>query len=407
MTEGSFIEPELEALRRNFDRVIVVPVFDSGERQHIPCPEVEADLSLAQPLSLLSRIRRLRFLASPSVLRELPRIIRSVRGFRRGVGQCFYYMNVRYMHRKLLRWMKRRRIDPAQTLFYTFWFDFPTVALARISADCGATVVSRAHGYDVYDNAHPNRPPELRRFALKHLSALYIVSEAGAAALNGFYPGFEDRIKVRHLGSSKPEPDSLSRPNDPDSGCLTFLSVARAVPGKGIMRNLAFAAAVARRYPARTIRWIHVGDGPEMTNLRSQCDRERTALPNLTVDLRGALPNSGVHDLYRSEKIDWLLLFSDSEGLPIAICEGLSYGVPVIATAVGGVPEIVTPEAGVTVAPDAAPDEIVDRVAGYFDSPGSCLELRHTAYERWKRLFSSDALREHFAAEIAGLQKKL
>ena len=151
VTEGSFIEPELEALRRNFDRVIVVPVFDSGERQHIPCPEVEADLSLAQPLSLLSRISRLRFLASPSVLRELPRIIRSVRGFRRCAGQCFYYMNVSYMHRKLLRWMKRRQIDPAQTLFYTFWFDFPTVALARISAECGATVVSRAHGYDVYE----------------------------------------------------------------------------------------------------------------------------------------------------------------------------------------------------------------------------------------------------------------
>lgn len=407
VTEGSFIEPELEALRRNFDRVIVVPVFDSGERQHIPCPEVEADLSLAQPLSLLSRISRLRFLASPSVLRELPRIIRSVRGFRRCAGQCFYYMNVSYMHRKLLRWMKRRQIDPAQTLFYTFWFDFPTVALARISAECGATVVSRAHGYDVYDNAHPNRPPELRRFALEHLSALYVVSEAGAAALNGFYPGFEDRIKVRHLGSSKPEPDSLSRPNDPDSGCLTFLSVARAVPGKGIMRNLAFAAAVARRYPDRTIRWIHVGDGPEMTNLRSQCDRERTALPNLTVDLRGALPNSGVHDLYRSEKIDWLLLFSDSEGLPIAICEGLSYGVPVIATAVGGVPEIVTPEAGVTVAPDAAPDEIADRVAGYFCDPDSYLALRRSAFELWKRSFSSDALRVHFAAEIAGLQKKL
>ena len=233
------------------------------------------------------------------------------------------------------------------------------------------------------------------------------MSEAGAAALNGFYPGFEDRIKVRHLGSSKPEPDSLSRPNDPDSGCLTFLSVARAVPGKGIMRNLAFAAAVARRYPDRTIRWIHVGDGPEMTNLRSQCDRERTALPNLTVDLRGALPNSGVHDLYRSEKIDWLLLFSDSEGLPIAICEGLSYGVPVIATAVGGVPEIVTPEAGVTVAPDAAPDEIADRVAGYFCDPDSYLALRRSAFELWKRSFSSDALRVHFAAEIAGLQKKL
>lgn len=407
VTEASFIEPELDALRRKFDRVIVAPVFDYGARQQIPCPEVEVDLSLAEPISLLRRIGRLRFLASLSVLREVPRIFHRLRSLRRGAGQCFYYMNVRCMHRKLLRWMKRRQIDPAETLFYTFWFDFPTVALARISADCGATVISRAHRYDVYDNFHPNRPPELRRFALEHLSALYVVSQAGADALNRLYPGFEDRIKVRHLGSSKPEPDILSRPNDPDSGCMTFLSVSRVVPGKGVIRNLAFTAAVARRYPDRTIRWIHVGDGPEMENLRSQCDRARAELPNLTIEFPGTLPNSEVHSLYRSEKIDWLMLFSDSEGLPIAICEGLSYGVPVIATAVGGVPEIVTPEAGVTVAPDAVSDEIVDRVAGYFDRPESCLELRRTAYERWKRLFSSDALREHFAIEIAGLQKKL
>jgi len=60
---------------------------------------------------------------------------------------------------------------------------------------------------------------------------------------------------------------------------------------------------------------------------------------------------------------DALVLSSDHEGLPVAIMESLALGIPVVATAVGGVPEAITDECeGLLVAP-RDPDALADAIA--------------------------------------------
>ena len=81
-----------------------------------------------------------------------------------------------------------------------------------------------------------------------------------------------------------------------------------------------------------------VGDGPSEADLRRAIDE---AGVGDRVTLKGALP--------RSEAIEWMraadacVLPSDWENFPHAAVEALAAGTPVIATAVGGVPEIVEP----------------------------------------------------------------
>jgi len=48
---------------------------------------------------------------------------------------------------------------------------------------------------------------------------------------------------------------------------------------------------------------------------------------------------------------DLFVLASDHEGLPVTVMEALTLGVPVVAPAVGGLREVVTPENGILVAP--------------------------------------------------------
>ena len=77
-------------------------------------------------------------------------------------------------------------------------------------------------------------------------------------------------------------------------------------------------------------------------------------------DLRGYVPvDAGLHDLYRSA--DYFLHVSWTEGLPQVIFEAFAARLPVVATAVGGVPDAAG-EAALLVPPgsaDAAADALV------------------------------------------------
>jgi glycosyltransferase involved in cell wall biosynthesis len=108
--------------------------------------------------------------------------------------------------------------------------------------------------------------------------------------------------------------------------------VGRLHPGKGV-RYLIEAAALIR--PAtRAFRVVIVGDGPEASNLRAQ-----VAALGLHDCVRFAGQQTDVTAFMRS--FDILAVPSLEEGLPTVAMEGLASGIPLVATVVGGTPEVV------------------------------------------------------------------
>lgn len=401
VTEEAFVTPELEALSTKFDRVIIVPLLNNGSTKEITYPGITVDWSVADSLSTRCKPLKLPYLFKPRVMRNYPEIAKTAGGVRRFISRALYCMNVEAIRVKLKRIIRRHGLSADSTVFYTFWFDFPTVALARIAEKEPIHIVSRAHGYDIYDNRAPNRPPHLRQRALSRMTRLYPVSREGERYLSHAYPGNDDKISMRRLGSVKPDIQSLTPCHSPGSGMMTFFSVARVSPEKGVMRNLDFVIEYSRIHPEQSVKWIHVGDGPEMPLLK--VGSKKDVIPsNLTIELRGAMPNDEVHRIYTTETIDWIILFSDSEGCPISLSEAISYSVPVIANAVGGVPEIVTPDTGITVKPGTDPKEIVAAVDGIMEDGQKFRKLKETAFIRWKDRFCAKKLREVFVAEISG-----
>ncbi|MFW5469853.1 glycosyltransferase [Knoellia sp. CPCC 206435] len=102
--------------------------------------------------------------------------------------------------------------------------------------------------------------------------------------------------------------------------------------------NLLEAADIATRQDHRLV-FLAVGQGPLEQQVRAQHDRlglaDRVQLLGYRSDVSELL---GATDIF--------VLASSTEGLPVAIMEAMCAGVPVVATAVGGVPEAV--EDGVT-----------------------------------------------------------
>jgi glycosyltransferase involved in cell wall biosynthesis len=121
----------------------------------------------------------------------------------------------------------------------------------------------------------------------------------------------------------------------------TFVFAGRLVPAK----HLTLAIAAAREVPEA--RLVIVGDGPERDRLTAMI---ADAGLQDRVMLRGGVP--------RSEAIEWLraadaaLLSSAWENFPHAAVEAIAVGTPVVATEVGGVPEVIeTGRNGILVPP--------------------------------------------------------
>ena len=80
---------------------------------------------------------------------------------------------------------------------------------------------------------------------------------------------------------------------------------------------------------------------------------------NIDVSLPGFVEShSEIHSTLESKPWDILVNVSTSEGVPASIQECFSYGIPAIATDVGGNSEIVDSTCGYLLSPNPSPEEI-------------------------------------------------
>lgn len=122
-----------------------------------------------------------------------------------------------------------------------------------------------------------------------------------------------------------PNPAPPVTPLREEPAARTFVFAGR------LTRQKALGTAIDAVAQVEGARLVVVGDGPERDAL------ERRA--NGRVEFRGALPREDV--LRELARATAAVLSSDWENLPHAAVEALALGVPVVATAVGGVPEVV------------------------------------------------------------------
>jgi colanic acid/amylovoran biosynthesis glycosyltransferase len=184
------------------------------------------------------------------------------------------------------------------------------------------------------------------RRALEHGAAIYRT----LFARGDLFLGVSQEI-VRELDRLGLPPEKiLHHPSGVDLGCfhaaadrswspaerLVLLTVARLHPVKGLANGIRALRTLLRRRPDLLVEYRLVGEGPQEKELRELVGSEGL---DAQVAFLGPLPADCVAAQYRQAHL--FVLPSLAEGLPVAVQEAMASELPVVASAVGGVPELV------------------------------------------------------------------
>ena len=198
------------------------------------------------------------------------------------------------------------------------------------------------HGYTTTDRKMRlyNR---LDRFSLTKADQVLTVCNAFARELAAIIRIPREKILVQH-NAIRPQPpatDDVVRELKTDLGIRPgeriVLSVGRLSKEKAHADLIAAFARLRETDPDLNCKLIIVGDGPERDHLELAARASgQSELVVFVGQVRGVQPFYALADVF--------VLPSLSEGSPNVLLEAMAASVPVVATAVGGVPEMITAE---------------------------------------------------------------
>ena len=216
-----------------------------------------------------------------------------------------------------------------QLLHAHFATDATAMAI-ELAAELDLPFTFTAHGYDI----HRKAPPDFSARAAA-ASAVVTVSEANAAFMADTFGVPRARIRVIPCGVDtevfRPRQNALFSGGP---GLPLIVCVARQVVVKNLSLLLESCALLRDR--GTGFRCVLIGDGPCRAELEQTLVQLRL---QDCVQMPGAAAQNEVLDWWQRATV--AVLTSDNEGMPVSLMEAAACGVPAVATAVGGVPELV------------------------------------------------------------------
>ena len=219
---------------------------------------------------------------------------------------------------------------------YSFWLFDNSYMLAKLKEKYNLNdyrLVSRTHRYDLYEDRNSLGYIPLREYFFENSDEVFACSKDGCKYLAEKYPKYKNKISVSFLGSLDYSEQKYTREKEK----LRIASCSRLISVKRVDRIIDALSLLEEK--SIDLEWTHFGGGALFDELKSKAENK---LRKTKYYLKGNMPNVEIMKEYTKINTDVFVNVSDSEGLPISIMEATSFGIPVIATDVGGTSEIVS-----------------------------------------------------------------
>lgn len=260
----------------------------------------------------------------------------------------------------------------------SFWRKSVVCLLARLAR---RPYLLHVHGSEFADFYEECRPAARRIVSavLARATLVLALSEAWRSTLQKISP--QARIEVLMNAVPLPPADGSPRSGEGEPTLLFFGEIARH---KGVFELARAFARVTGDLPG--LRLVYAGKGSGVEETRRLADQ---------LGLGGRVEFTGWLEAERARATlaaaTIFVLPSFVEGMPMALLEAMALGLPVIATPVGGVPEIVTHQVDGLLVPPGDVDALAAAIARLMSEPALRERLGRAARETAAQRFSLDS----------------
>ena len=391
----TFLETEIKYLSEGFEKVIIVSQNVSDkEIRPVPanCELRRIDLSVSK----FQKIGALAGLFDPRFRKERD-IIKKVYNKKLNKGIVSTMLISLCRAEKVERYAKTLRSEnqaDSKLFFYSYWCDDVALGLAMIQREHPEVrTFSRIHRWDVYFEESEFNYLPFRHCITENISKIFSISQDGINyALHYWKTNREGKFELSRLGINNAFPLEFS-----DNNPFLIVSCSNLIP----VKRVHLIVEALKEIKDVEIKWVHIGDGPDRNKLSILIDQLSS---NILVELRGRIPNSEIYNYYAENRPDLFINMSSSEGVPVSIMEAMSFGIPVIATDVGGNAEIVNEENGKLLPINPTCQMVSAAIIEFIEiSIAEHRAKRKAAFENWQTEYRASKNYNDFVSDILRL----
>lgn len=320
-----FVRNEIRILSEKFDNVWIVPVLEG-----IILPKLNYKSEIEElPENVRVEKIKYNFVDILKIKKTiLSNLIYNIKLDKKSILKLLRdTFHASIVHKNLITIISKNNIDLEKTILYSYWFHYNALAISLIQDT--KLKVSRAHGYDLYEE-RCHQP--YKKIILEKIDKVYACSSMGQKYICQKYE--TNNVEISYLGTY----NNLKEINIPvREKYFKIVSCSRLTHIKQVHKIIDALFFIENK----NIEWIHIGDGPLYEELKNYASSRLGEKKNIKYEFLGYLSNEDVLNFYESNNINLFLNVSLSEGLPVSIMEAISFSIPIIATDVGGTNEVV------------------------------------------------------------------
>ena len=326
---------------------------------------------------------------------ELGRLAATKRLSCKNIIQMLVYFSRSHYEKSIIHKAMKNKIEP-DSVFYSYRFEYqPYVGiLLKKKWKVNSPVVSRAHGYDLYEERHAGNYIPMREYLLEQLTGIYPCSQFGEKYLISKFPQFKNKIHTCYLGCKDHGQETIKN----KTSMFEIVSCSSVIE----IKRLELIVEAISLLAERNIRWTHYGDGKMLPEIKSLAEEKLTGKAQYCFP--GSMDNNLLMNEYANHYYHVFINVSSTEGLPVSIMEAMSFGIPCIATNVGGTSEIVNNGNGFLLSENPSPREVANAIISLIDMDQSEYEQKRCrARMDWEKGFNCERNYDQFTAGLVGI----